>query len=284
MRCILVFAITVVTCVLPATSRALDWADTLGASNDDCSHRLTGSVDYLYWKARRNGMDFAISDPDTDDNIEGTMEALELESTGGVRASLGFWAACDWDLTLTYTHFDSDDHLSLDAIPGGQLWMTRSNPASFNNDAAAATADATLDYDLLDLGAGYWIRPSEMISIRVFGGPRGVWTRQEMNIEYSGGTVAGSRTQTQRTEMNGFGLRAGSQVHWHLGKALSLFGSVRCPPSPETSVWNTARANRRPIRATSPCDRTTLTPCPVWRSQRELILAFAGSRCRQVTS
>ncbi len=186
-----------------------------------------GSVDYLYWTARRNGLDFAILDADTDNNIEGQVQSLELESNSGVRASLGYRTACNWDLSFTYTHFDTDDARSVDAPGGGQLWLTRTNPASFNNASATAVAEASLDYDVFDIQAGYWLQPNEALSVRLFGGPRAITTEQAMDVRYAGGTItSGGRQQQQLTKMDGFGLRAGGEAHWHLCSMLSIFGSA----------------------------------------------------------
>ena len=193
-----------------------------------CRERYTqflGSIDYLYWKARRGGLDFGILDPNNDNNIEGPVEALSLESASGVRANIGARIACNWDLGFTYTSFQTDDRRSLEAGTG-QLWLTRTNPGSFNNFATTAEAEAELDYQVFDIQAGYWFHPNDIASVRVFAGPRGADIEQAFDLTYSGGNVTGTRIQQQSTRLTGFGLRAGGEAHWRLGSALSLFGSA----------------------------------------------------------
>lgn len=226
MRRILTFLFLITASMIPLTAEELKLHHALGDSGDRLCDTWVASVDYLNWKARRSGMDYAIVDPNTDNNIEGIIESMEFDNEGGIRASIGKRLACGWDTAATYTGYNTDDYRTLSAPAGGQLWLTRTNPASFNNAAASAVAQASLDYDVVDLEAGYWFHPNDVISFRVFGGSRGAWTRQATQIDYTGGTVTGTRTQIQRSRMNGFGFRAGGMAHWRMGCALSLFGSA----------------------------------------------------------
>ena len=185
-----------------------------------------GGIEYLFLKPRTSGLDFAIADPNTDDNIQGPIELLELDAKSGVRASFGRATASGWDFGFTYTSFESNAAKSVDAPTGGQLWLTRTNPASFNNAATAADANADLDYQVLDCHAARWVHPNDCTAIRLFGGPRAAWIDQAMEVEYTGGTVGGTRTQSQTTKMDGFGARFGGEGHWWMNDCVSFFGSA----------------------------------------------------------
>lgn len=184
-----------------------------------------GSVDYLRLRPRQGGLDFAISDSDNDNNIEGPINRLNYDSESAVRARLGLALTSEWDLSFGYTRLRTDASASVDAPAGGQLWITQSNPASFNNSATNASAEIALDYDLYDLQAGYWFRPSKTVFINLFGGPRGAVIHQSSEVAYTGGTVTETRTQTQKTELEGFGVRLGGEVQWQLASMINVFAS-----------------------------------------------------------
>ena len=185
------------------------------------------SVDYLYWKPRSNGMDFAVSDPNNDNNIEGPTEQIQPEGGSGVRASIGYLTDTGWDVMFTYTHFGSHSTRAISAPPGGQLWLTRTNPASGNNFAFNATGATSVDYDTYDLEAGYWLYPTSSTAIRLFGGIRGATIDEQMIMSYSGGSIVnGTREQTQSTDLNGVGLRTGAEGHWNVFGNISLFASA----------------------------------------------------------
>jgi hypothetical protein len=137
-----------------------------------CRSHWLGSIDYLHWKPRRRGLDFAIADPNTDNNVQGPIESLELESRSGLRLGLSYLLGSGWDTGFRYTFFESEDARVLAEPAGGQLWITQANPASFNNHADAVTAEADLDFDLYDWEVGYWLKPARNVRVRGFGGFR----------------------------------------------------------------------------------------------------------------
>jgi hypothetical protein len=198
-----------------------------GKSWSDCSCYRPGLIlaaDVLLIRPKRAGLDFGISDPDTDNNVQGPIESLALGSNAGVRGAIGYRTFSGWDAVFTYTHFDTDADRSVLAPEGGRIWMTRTAPASFNNNAAAAFATADLDYNVFDLEAGYVILPAESLPIRLFGGFRAAAIEQNFGVQYEGGTVVGERIQQQSTQVDAYGLRAGAETHWRLGRGWSVFG------------------------------------------------------------
>lgn len=188
-----------------------------------CHPGLFASADLLYWWPRRTGLDFAISDPNTDNDIEGPVQALEMGADSGVRASLGYVTGSQWDFVFTYTFFESNAQRSVTEPAGGRLWLTRTNPASGNNHADSATAAAGLSYDVFDLAAGRWFYPNRSTALRLFGGVRGATIDDQLTVNYQGGTVVGTRVQELHTQLDAIGLRAGGEGHWFLHDRFSLF-------------------------------------------------------------
>jgi hypothetical protein len=196
-------------------------------SDRDCSCFGPGLIlaaDFLYLRAKRGGLDFGISDPNTDDNVQGSVEALALESNPGVRGSLGYRTVSGWDIVFSYTHFDTDAERVVVAPEAGLFWMTRTSPASFNNHAATAFATAHLNCNVFDLEAGYAILPASCLPIRLFGGFRLAAIEQKFAVRYVGGTVVEERIQDQSTQVDAYGLRAGAEAHWRLRSGWSVFG------------------------------------------------------------
>jgi hypothetical protein len=182
------------------------------------------AADLLYIQPKRSGLDFGIADPNTDDNIQGSVKALGLESNAGLRGAIGYRTYSGWEIVFTYTHFDTDTHRSVVEPDEGRLWMTRTAPGSDNNHADSADAMAGLDYDIFDLDAGYIIYPTQCLPVRLFGGFRAAAIEETFGVRYTGGTVVGERIQHQSTQVDAYGLRAGAETHWQLCYGLSVFG------------------------------------------------------------
>jgi hypothetical protein len=200
---------------------------TAGKAWDVCSCYRPGLIlaaDVLWIRPRRTGLDFAISDPNTDNNVEGPVESLELDSGVGVRGAIGYRTASGWDAIFTYTHLDTDTERTVVEPENGVLWLTRTAPASSNNHADLAQAVADLNYDVFDLEAGYTVWPAASLPIRLFGGFRAAAIEQNFGVRYVAGTVTGERVQHQSTQVDGYGLRGGAETQWLLGRGWSVFG------------------------------------------------------------
>ena len=190
-----------------------------------CKSHWLVSVDYLNWTARRSGWDLAVRDADTDNNIEGPIESLEFDNSSGFRSSISYLLGTGWDVGFSYTFYETDQQRNLAAGDGGQLWLTRANPGSFNNSANEVFAEADIDLDLFDLEAGYWLQPCRNLRLRGFGGVRLASLNQSFQASYRGGTVTSSgRQYRQQTDLNASGLRAGSEANWQLPNGLVFSG------------------------------------------------------------
>ncbi len=197
-----------------------------GCGRDACPG-LFLSAEYLSWKPRRRGLDFAISDPDDQfltNTLEGKVESLELESNGGLRTTIGYLTASGWDVAFTYTNFHSSDSRFVREPAGGSLWATRVLPDGFeNNQADSAAAAASLNMDVFDLEMGRWLDPSDSTSVRFFMGIRSAIIDQDFSVDYAGGNI-GNYPVRQSVGMQSVGLRVGGSAHWYLSDYLSIFG------------------------------------------------------------
>lgn len=186
------------------------------------------SAEFLSWKPRRRGLDFAISDPDDQfltNTVEGRVESLELESNAGLRATIGYLMSSGWDIAFTYTNFHASDSRFIQEPAGGSLWAIRVLPDGFeNNQADSASATADLGVDVFDLEIGRWLNHSGSTSVRLFMGIRSAIIDQSFSVDYQGGNI-GTYPVRQHIGMDSVGLRAGASAHWFLTDRLSIFGS-----------------------------------------------------------
>lgn len=181
-------------------------------------------AEYLHLKPRRRSMDFAIMDPVNQgaEVPEGSIESLEWEHRGGIRAGAGYvLPGSGWDIGFLYTYFHSNDARSLLAPTGGTLLATTTRPGIVD-EVTSASATSSLDYDVLDFELGTKIVDSPGATVRVFGGPRIAWIDQKFTAQYDGITAVDSLVDTPLL-FDGYGLRLGGESNWQIGAGLSFF-------------------------------------------------------------
>ena len=181
-------------------------------------------MDWLSWKARRQGLDFgSFLNPVW--LTPTSMESLSYDRDDGIRIGLGYQFESCWDITWTYTYFHTDDSGSANTAdqPGLVLDSTR----SFVDTAFDTVwARAELDYDVNDLEAGRWFSVAHNAKMRVFGGFRWAIIDQDLRI---GHTYQNAQQQTitgqiqNPTKMDGYGIRVGTEGRWTTTRGLSLF-------------------------------------------------------------
>ena len=189
----------------------------------ECPGWLAG-VDYLNWKLRRRGLDYAVAEDGTATTLgSGRIQNLEFSRDSGVRASLGYQFDTLWQLRFGYTWFDADDVASSVRPPGtGQLFATRSHPVN-NEEADTASAFGSFDLQVFDLEAARWMRLDNVSSLRVFAGLRFADIEENLIFDYDGRDFTNGRI-TNPVNLNGFGIRSGLEGRWDMFERLSLFG------------------------------------------------------------
>ena len=193
----------------------------------DCSTPGTFiGVDWLSWTARRRGLDYAhVADSDGLSALGSKNRRLSYDRNGGFRFHYSRRRPSGWELAFHYTYFHSNDAET--TAPRDGVIPTRIHP--FDDDptvADSASANASIDMDVLDFEVGRWFHPNCWAAFRVFGGFRWAIIDQDFNVTYSGGDFEEYDNQTVSTpsKMDGYGLRIGGEGHWKLGRGWSLFG------------------------------------------------------------
>lgn len=184
---------------------------------------IFGGADFLYLRARRQALDFAIVDPNRNGVPEGSIETLSWRSDSGLHFDLGYrLPGSGWELTTGLTYFRAGADRTLGSPPGGTLFATLTHPGMIEQvDAAVATSN--LEYYVLDADLGHRVRVGDNSCYRFFAGGRFAWIDQNLSAVYNGGD-ANQATVNSPISFNGAGLRAGGEGQWGCGWGLSVFG------------------------------------------------------------
>jgi hypothetical protein len=184
-----------------------------------------GWADYLLWKPRRRGLDYALIDPVDNLVPQGSIESLQWETRSGFRAGGGYRFASGWELGTSYTYFRSGDRNSIGAPSGGLLYTTTTRPGLID-EAATAAAETHLGYDLWDVEAARRIELDEAFAVRMGGGVMFASIDQELEAFYNG-REANSSATFFRNDFTGVGPYVSGEGQWLLPAGLSLFGRGR---------------------------------------------------------
>lgn len=180
-------------------------------------------ADYLYLKAHRQALDYAILDHTLNDVVEGPVQSLEFDARSGLRTGLGYRLPGEgWEIAGQYTYFHTADTRSSATPAGGSLLATRTRPGLVS-DVAAATASTNLDYDVFDVELGRTFRFGESLQLRLAGGGRFAVIDQRFVARYNG-IDASMAHVANPIFMDGAGLRMGGEGQWILGRGFRLYG------------------------------------------------------------
>lgn len=192
---------------------------------------VIGYVDYLNWKARMSGLDFAKFSPVLGGGTVAT-ESLDFQRESGFRAGIGYAFASGWDLTFNFTHFRTDDQqafvppVTAPALPQVSLLSTRSLFST--QPLTAVEADGSLKLNIYDVEASWRPALNDWVDFRPFGGVRWATLEQQFNTSYSyfdavlQQTVHG--TVNLPMDMDAAGLRLGAELQWRTAGGLRLYG------------------------------------------------------------
>lgn len=213
---------------LLASVCAIVWLPSSPAAAEEPGVYVYG--DWLSWKARRRDLDFVIVDPNNDARVEGSRESLNYDRDYGTRVGLGCRTNTGWELGAEYTYFRATDMATYNQPTGGSLWGTRLHPDSVIGDrfATSASAMATLDYDVFDLGVGhsFFLDERGSMSLKLFGGFRYAMIDQTFAVSYVDSVNSRTADIIHATKLDGYGVRLGSELEWHVYGGLKVFGRV----------------------------------------------------------
>ena len=212
---ILLLAATFLVGTLPASS---------AMARESC---IFASADWINWKARRGDMDFVIVDANIDTDPQGTELNLNYDGHSGARVAVGCHFDSDWDLSVEYQTYKTDDHLSIIQPVGGTLWATRTHPDSVvgSTDATSAEAWASLDYNVIDLmlSRRFSADRCQQLGVTLFGGFRYAQINQNLNITYLDSVNNEGADIDNPMHLDGYGIRLGGTL---TGRFTKVSGSL----------------------------------------------------------
>lgn len=202
---------------------------------------------FTYWDAQQEGMDLAYSSTIlTSTALSPTNENgfvfQETQYKPGFKVGLGMdLGRDDWSGLIEYTWFRSTTSTGAQAAPadsrgGTAIWVmenwVRATAAVGVNGVPFATtfsSDWRLNMDLLDVALTRPYYQGTHLIVAPFGGMRGQWIRQKLDMSLTAITTALATTEaTATTKSNSWavGPRAGFNTKWHLGWGFRFEGDV----------------------------------------------------------
>lgn len=192
----------------------------------DCFNWLSGlSVygDWLYWRARRSNLDYALPYNPTANTVLGDVYKVEPDYKSGFR--FGIVKECDcvnYEFRYTYFHPSWSNSVS-----GSNITATRTNDffhAVGPGSVVFAEGKWKLRYDQIDLLAGYHLQMCSCINPRVFGGFTWARVDQEFNSRYIQSSTVFENID-QKLDMDGYGINIGIDTSYPIWGCLNFFGA-----------------------------------------------------------
>ena len=192
------------------------------------SNRLFATGEILLWKAQQEDLSFAVKSASTTSIQRGKTKDPKFNWDFGFRVGLGYNIPHDnWDVSASYTQFQTQSHTQEYAPAGGALFPSWEYAGAPSDYVTKAIANWRLHLQLGDLELGKAIGVSKWLSIRPHIGVRSAWIFQKYKIQYSGGTAVpfGDRDDVNMTNnFLGIGGRVGMDSVWGLCPGFSIFG------------------------------------------------------------
>ncbi len=213
------------------------------------SHSLKGGfttdVDFLYWKANEDGLEYGtkfVSRPvGTPITANAKLLDLHFEWDPGLRINMGyiFPQFENWELNLTWTHIRNHAHAQAKSngvesqvsntdtiIPP---WVTLLFELRFG--VSQANTKWTLNFNTLDLALGRSFSLSKRIVMNPYFGFRGAWVDQHYNAKYNTVFIPEEDAPTfnrlvnfkAKNDFRAFGIQSGAGFIWHFSKHWNLF-------------------------------------------------------------
>lgn len=198
------------------------------------------NADFLYWKAKEEGLSYALSSPnftttglfaqsDLTKGVKGKISRLDPGYEPGVRLSADFFLPRDhWDLELSWTYYRNTHSSHKTAHPPHVIFPFWLN-ANFDPLSIKAHAHWNLTLNNFEMTLGRAFCAGKFFSIRPFAGFQAAWIEQHLNINYE--TVSFDNGQTtpriksfNKNDTQGYGITAGFETKWELRYGFSLEG------------------------------------------------------------
>lgn len=217
-------------------------SSTPNNTKQEKEHRFGATVDFLYWEASEQGLEYAV---EVSTNAQFQPKKMHwkhphFEWDPGFRLGFSYFLRDhQWDISLMWTRLNtkSTSHASMNSSHFlEQLWT----PSPYGIDARKASAKWHLDYNTIDflLSSPYKMNP-HFIFTPAFG-LRGLFINQDFKVKYAGGDFDADDPITLHAKNNyhaiGLHLDLGLQFcfnkHWNLfghGTGTLLYGRFHVP-------------------------------------------------------
>ena len=183
------------------------------------------TADLLYLKVHQRGLDFAVSEDGTAFALgDGQVHNLDYDRDVGYRKSIGYRTKTDWAVRFSHASLETDGVAYAVRPDGiGQLFTTRSQPGGAEETETARMFSA-FSHQVFDLQVERPYYQNRFARLDAFAGVRWLDVRQRFRYDYNGRDFTNGIIDDV-TQVEGLGLRLGSQGSWQLA-GFSLFGGV----------------------------------------------------------
>lgn len=186
------------------------------------------SFEAAYVAPSRSNLDFVIVDSDADNNPEGSLLDVEPDYHWGGRIGVSRDFGSGTDFGARFSWLNTNDSKTTGQPAGGALWATWLHPNGPMDDNDPTRAEASYDFEqyVFDLGAGQSLDIGKHFGLRIGAGLRYARMDQEIDILYID-DIGNDRVDiSNENEFTGWGVRAGLDLDWRLGRGFSIFSSV----------------------------------------------------------
>ncbi|MCH9625176.1 MAG: hypothetical protein S4CHLAM123_03460 [Chlamydiales bacterium] len=184
-------------------------------------------ADYLYWRARRCNLDFALQNGDATLPIGRDVYSVDPEYNSGYRVGVVRQCDCLY-FDIAYTHFHDSETNSLIADSVAQV--DRFLPTrSFDNPESATFAKGVwdFDYDIVDAVVGYGLSNCGCLETYVFGGLKLAFIDQRLYTTYNAEIVTDTfelYSVKQTYDLDAYGVDLGIGANYTLCGCFNFYG------------------------------------------------------------
>lgn len=178
------------------------------------------TAEWLYWRTRQGGMEFA------------TSKRIDFDFQSGFRVGLGVHLPYDhWDIYVNYTRFvpDASESAHGSFYP---LFLFQGTRGPHGTHVSKAHAHWKVEFQTADVEIGRVYYVGKTFVVRPFFGLKGAWIDQDVKVSYEGGFIP--HEQSYRTKFDndfkGGGPLIGVESNWLIGEGFSLFGDFAAAP------------------------------------------------------
>ena len=176
---------------------------------------------FLYWHISQEGMETAIQSPSTDSG--GTLVQAGFDYHPGFNIGIGVNLDYDnWTGFLEYTwmHGNTNHHITTDSSNLLQPRNWQIGSSTIDETTSSLSSKWTMNLDQLDLAISRPFYQSERLTVRPFGGLRGLWIRQKINVDATPYEYKG------RSASWAVGPMIGANTNWLLDCGFRVEGKV----------------------------------------------------------